>query len=798
MKYSLSILLLFFVLSPGTSTAQKNDLRSKQWQAKWIGPTENSQNYGVYHFRKTITLPIKPGQFKIHISADNRCRLFINGQLCFIGPTRGDTYHWNYETIDIAPYLQAGTNTIAAVVWNFGLYRPLAQQSIRTGLIIQGDPDNENIINTNSSWKSYQNPAYTPLKPELTYVYYVGAPGDHVDFNLFPQGWQRPEFNDTTWNRAAEIGIGLPKGVFDWSLSWMLVPSTLPQMERTLQRFNAVRETSGIKVPTEFPKQKTKIYIPPHTTITLLLDQGHLTNAYPVIEFTNGKHARIHLHYAEALFIKQHDSIEWRAQKSKGNRNEVAGKRFVGVADEIISAGNVGQQFTSLDWKTFRYVKLTITTQDETLILDDVYNVFTAYPFELAASFSSSDPTLETIFTTGWRTARLCAEETYMDTPLYERLQYFGDTRIQALVTLFNSGDDRLVRNAIRLGDQSRIAEGITKSRYPSREDQLIPPFSLWWIDMVHDYYLYQPDTAFVKEFLPGIRQVLTFFQRYQQPDGRLKNVPYWLFTDWVSINGWDKGMPPLGEDGCSAVLDLQLLLAYEYASELETDLGMQAYADVYKREAHRLKESITKSYWNETVKLFSDTNEKQVYSQHAQALALLCKIVPPYETESLALRLIQNKTLTPATIYFLYYVNRALAESGRGDQYVNQLGIWKESLAMGLTTWPEISDISNTRSDCHAWGASPNIELLRIVLGIDTAEPGFKTVRIKPHLGKLKSASGSMPHPNGVISAQYSLSKKGMYETLITLPAGVSGKLIWKDKVYDLHSGDNQFLLPN
>lgn len=789
-------LIVFFTLS-GTSTAQQNDLIFSPWKAKWIGPTENSQDYGVYHFRKTFSIPTKPGEFKIHISADNRCKLFINGQLCFIGPTRGDTYHWNYETIDIAPYLQSGNNTIAALVWNFGSHKPLAQQSIRTGLIIQGDTEKENIVNTNSHWKFYHNKSYSPLKPELTYVYYVGAPGDQVDFNLFPQGWQHPEFNDTTWKQASEIGTGLPKGVFDWSLSWMLVPSTLPQMERTLQRFNTVREITGINVPTGFPKQKIKITIPPNTTATLLLDQGQLTNAYPVLEFSNGKQARIHLHYAEALFIKQHDSIDWGAQKSKGNRNEVAGKRFVGVADELISNGNIGQQFIPLDWKTFRYVKITITTQEEALVLDDVYSIFTAYPFKLAATFSSSDPTLETIFQTGWRTARLCAEETYMDTPLYERLQYFGDTRIQALVTLFNSSDDRLVRNAIRLGDQSRIAEGITKSRYPSREDQLIPPFSLWWIGMVHDYYLYRSDTAFIKEFLPGIRQVLTFFQRYQQQDGRLKNVPYWLFTDWVSINGWDKGMPPLGKDGCSAVLDLQLLFAFKLAEELETDLGMSAYADMYKREANRLKESITRSYWNESLKVFSDTHDKEVYSQHTQALALLCKTVPEHEKESLALQLLHNKTLTPATIYFLYYVNRALAESGLGNQYVNQLGIWKESLTMGLTTWPEISDMNNTRSDCHAWGASPNIELLRIVLGIDSAEPRFKTVRIKPHLGKLKSASGSIPHPNGVISAQYSLNKKGMYETMLTLPAGVSGKLIWKDRTYDLHSGENQFLLP-
>jgi len=130
-----------------------------------------------------------------------------------------------------------------------------------------------------------------------------------------------------------------------------------------------------------------------------------------------------------------------------------------------------------------------------------------------------------------------------MDCPYYEQLQYFGDTRIQALVTLYNSKDDRLVENAIVQGDQSRLAEGVTMSRYPTAQTQIIPPFSLWWIGMVHDYWMYRPDTDFVKERLPGTRQVLSFFQKYQQPDGSLKGLPYWIFSDWVNSKDGKTGL---------------------------------------------------------------------------------------------------------------------------------------------------------------------------------------------------------------------------------------------------------------
>ena len=60
---------------------------------------------------------------------------------------------------------------------------------------------------------------------------------------------------------------------------------------------------------------------------------------------------------------------------------------------------------------------------------------------------------------------------------LFVRNPRDGDTRIQALVTLYLSGDDRLVRNAIQQFEESRIPDGLTQSRYPTDLPQLIPPF---------------------------------------------------------------------------------------------------------------------------------------------------------------------------------------------------------------------------------------------------------------------------------------------------------------------------------
>jgi hypothetical protein len=103
------------------------------------------------------------------------------------------------------------------------------------------------------------------------------------------------------------------------------------------------------------------------------------------------------------------------------------------------------------------------------------------------------------------------------------------------------------------------------------------------------------------------------------------------------------------------------------------------------------------------------------------------------------------------------------------------------------------MSDVSASRSDCHAWGSSPNIELFRTVLGIDSDGPGFQKIKIEPHLGSLTKAGGEIPHPNGKISVNY-LEQNDKWIIEIILPQNITGSLVWKGKVYLLKGGKNSF----
>jgi hypothetical protein len=96
-------------------------------------------------------LPEAPGHFVVHVSADNRYRLFVNGQSVAAGPPQSDLRNWRFNTVDLGPYLKAGRNVLAAVVWNGGEHRPMAQISHRTGFLLQGDSEREQAVNTGAA-----------------------------------------------------------------------------------------------------------------------------------------------------------------------------------------------------------------------------------------------------------------------------------------------------------------------------------------------------------------------------------------------------------------------------------------------------------------------------------------------------------------------------------------------------------------------------------------------------------------------------------------------------------------------
>jgi hypothetical protein len=156
--------------------------------------------------------------------------------------------------------------------------------------------------------------------------------------------------------------------------------------------------------------------------------------------------------------------------------------------------------------------------------------------------------------------------------------------------------------------------------------------------------------------------------------------------------------------------------------------------------------------------------------------------------------RILDDETLTQATYYFRFYVDAALQETGLADLFVSRLQPWYTMLDDGLTTFVE--EPEPTRSDAHAWSASPNYSFLALVCGIQPAEKGFRSVLIEPALGTLDWIEGTMPHQLGDIRVDLRKTDSGGLSGSVTLPDGLTGTFRWGGSVIELLSGQTDISL--
>jgi len=765
---------------------------SKYWNAQWItSPATPQRDEIVLHFKKVIELSERPQHFYVDVSADNQFVFHVNQQRAGNGPSRADLAHWRYETYDLAPLLHAGKNVFAATVWNFGTRSAIAQMSDRVGFLVHGHGDTERAADTDASWSVEEEKGIHTIRPQVK-GYFAAEPGERLDGSVFDWSWDSGTDFGAPWQKAVPIGRGSMRGETDSPDRWQLVSDPLPPMEMRLVPAGKVVRAVKIAMPLGFPDQS--FTVPAHAKACILIDNSTLTTGYPVLSASDGIGSTIRMTYAEALFDDA---------GLKGNRNLIEGRHIEGVTDEFILGGGASRELRPLSWRTWRYLQLDVETANEPVRVEGLKTWFSAFPFVERASFSADDEVLHAIWDVGWRTARLDAHDTYMDTPYWERLQYIGDTRIQALLSYAIAGDDRLARQAIEAFNDSRLPDGITQSRYPSSLVQMIPTFSLLWVGMVHDFWLYRGDASFVRAQISGTRTVLSWYLERQRADGLMGKLPWWPFVDWGK--DFDFGMPPQGDDGGSAIITLQFIEALQYAAQLEDNLGNPQMANTYRTAAKHAVDGVRTLCGNNQYGLIADDPSHQHYSQHANILAVWLDVVPK-EKQKEVLETILSTTdpgfqaaaklpsITAATYYFRFYLSRALVHAGMGDQYLQTLGPWRKMISLGLTTWAESP--APTRSDSHAWSSHPNFDLLTIVAGIRPKAAGFERVTIEPNLGALKHIEAAMPTPKGMVEVQYRREANGV-SAQITIPPGISGELVWKGHQTHVRGGKQTFFLP-
>ncbi|MBB6325814.1 hypothetical protein FHS59_001429 [Algoriphagus iocasae] len=774
------ITLFVFLLSPFLLQSQTKK------NAPWISyPSANVTDYGVYHFRKTFDLKEVPENLLVHVSADNRYNLFVNGQRVSYGPAKGDFKTYNYDVLDIAPFLTSGDNVIAALVYNGGKDKPLAFFSAQTAFMLDVEEEDFDFLRTDASWKVFENPAYSVISYQEMlfderwfYGFYACGGGDQVNGNKYPWGWEELQFDESSWLNAEPLH-------FDGNAPWNLVPRKIPFMASHSVYPQSIREITGFDEKSGAWNGRSKITIPSNTEATVLIDFEVLTMGYPELTTSGGENSSIKIKYAEALYEEVN---------LKAHRDSVANLTMYGVWDIFQTDGKPSRTFRPLWKRTFRYVKLEIKTQDKPLEILSFINEYSGYPYPDMATFVSDDSKLNEVFTISKRTLQMCSGETYYDTPYYEQLSYGGDNRPIANISTYNSTDDRLLREVLRLYTQSENNEtGLFKSAYPSRFDFDQGTWSMAWIQTLLDYYEMRGDMDFILPFVPNMEKILGFYERHlDEETGLIGTVRNKNFIDW-SIT---KGSIPRANEQMEMVQSTMLTMYYVHtldcAVKLYNYMGDEEKSMQWARISEEIKSAIRENSWDEEKGLFTDYPNSQVFSQHTNILAILSDVVPENEQKDLLKRVLSFKDFDEmASSYFSFFLFKAMQKTDQEELYLGNLDFWYDFLDRGLTTCGETGFASHDRSDSHAWSAHPAYYFLNSVAGIKSAEVGFKSVLISPHLGSLTDLKASMPHPNGKINVSYEV-KRGELTAVIELPKGLKGNLSLDGKLIPLNEGIN------
>lgn len=799
------LLLAFTVLMPLFSPAQELNVPIPQYvpksmKAYWIThPGVPSGESAVVLFRKIIDLPQKPDKLIVNVSADNKYTLYVNGQQACFGPQLSDIRHWRYETVDLAPYLQAGRNVVVAEVVNFGPDRFFGMQSVRTAFLlnhIDAPTDPALSLNTSTGWQTLHNPGIRhkgvkwrvrPEEKDIISGFYAANPTDSLTARLYPWGWQTGTDTATVWLSATFCESA---SAYAGGFAWLLEPRTTPLQTQRIERIARLATVSGnpSTVDNGF-LQGRPTTIPPNSRVTLLLDNRVLTIGYPELRWSGGAGSLVKIGYAENLFLPN--------TPKKTNRNEIENRRFVGIKDIVVPDGGANRLFRPTWLRTFRFVQVDITTGAEPLTLDDFYNRYTSTPIPTKARFAADKPEYAGIFDLCRRTAELCTQDYLLSDAYYETMQYLGDSKVHNTTWLTLTGNDLHVRNALTQFNHSRLWDGNLTSCYPLRATFVHPNYSVIWVDMLWDYLLWSGDKSFVQKFVPAIQHTLAMFDGLIQPNGLAGSTNWAYFVDWYSDS--KKGGLAPGQDGTnSAVVTLQYVYALQNAARLFDALGDIPTANRYRLRATQIRQQVYAACYDTKRGLMAERPTKDYFDQHTNIMAVLTDALPPAQQKAVMEKLVREPTLGQATYYFRYYLFEAIQKTGTEHLISATLLPWKNLVADGLSTTPEQYEAEGhpSRSECHPWSTAPASAFFSVIAGIRPADVGFRTIAMRPALGELSHIEGLFPHPAGDLL--FDLSRQGAtgLSGTVTLPPGLSGTFYWHGKSIPLRAGQQSIAL--
>lgn len=768
-----------------------------RWRAKWIWDRPPSLRLDtatrmvlddpvdhVALLRREFTVDAVPASAPARIWCDGRYVLRVNGVEVARGPVRSDPRAAHYDVVDLAPHLVAGDNVLAITARHFGRatswWMPVPPSySMGAGsLVLEALVCDEWIV-TDESWTRAPQSPWTP----------VAIPGDvaclpleSFDARAYPQGWDRPGFDAAEWRTARVIipfstgGHGDPHPPSEpFGMLRPPVRGAFPAGAVHVAALVGVDRIAGVATGDDPVRQvlddEERFRTDGADGEVLLhrFDLGRIAAGTVRLAIT-GAAAGTVIDLAAAEHLDGDGLLVTLGQH--------AGLRYI--------CGDGDAEFESLDIVGTRFLHASVrvpigaAAPGLSVAIADRHR-----PRPDGAAFECSDPLLNEIHAVGLRTVDLCALDAYVDCPTREQRAWTGDSVVHQTVDLVANPDWSMPTWHPQLATMSRtdgMLHMAVASDFAADDRTFVPDWSLMWVHSVWNLYRYTGDRAVVADLLPVAERTLRWFESFLGDDGLLRNVTGWVLIDWASFYS----------KGCSSTLNAVWARALEDFAEMSEWLGNGGSA-AWARDRHAGVRAAFDAFWDEDRGVYIDHIVDGVpqrpAAQHPGAAGLWAGLVPTARIDRVVAGLTDRSRLvrhsfvmdpvTPnggstgygymlsgypapewdaetqmveAEPFFRFVVHAGLARAGHADLVSDLCRDWKVFLDAGETSWPECWT-GGTR--CHGWSSTPTADLVRFVLGITPAEPGYAAVRVAPRLGGLEWARATVPTPHGPITVE-------------------------------------------
>ena len=135
-------------------------------------------------------------------------------------------------------------------------------------------------------------------------------------------------------------------------------------------------------------------------------------------------------------------------------------------------------------------------------------------------------------------------------------------------------------------------------ARYPTNSMYYIPNYSIFWVGMLYDYMMHNDDPGFIKAKGDMVHTIMKYFNDRERDDGSIQKPGYHNYVDW----SFRQGEPVFNEDGYSALVDLHVLMGYQWAQAISEYIGDSYHSEIYKKKSNTLASTIRRNYWDEEI----------------------------------------------------------------------------------------------------------------------------------------------------------------------------------------------------